>query len=118
MSLPTISAKQIVEHAEGGDKLAYSIITEAGKHLGIGIANMINIFNPRKVVLAGGISHAGGLLLDPVVQVVRAAALALPVKACEIVLSSLDEYAGARGAAHDWFTTMLEDVRGREIFLG
>jgi N-acetylglucosamine repressor len=117
MALDTISAREVVEHAEAGDKLAYSIITEAGKHLGIGIANMINIFNPRKVVLAGGISRAGRLLLEPVEQVVRASALSLSVRNCEILLSPLDEYAAARGAAHDWFATMLQDPRAKELIL-
>lgn len=115
--LGAISAREIAAHAEKGDKLAYSIITEAAKHLGIGIANIINIFNPEKVVLSGGVSKAGKLLLEPVVQVVRASALSFSGMECRIELSSLDEYAASRGAAHDWFTEMLEDPRAAQLIL-
>ncbi|HET6487030.1 MAG TPA: ROK family transcriptional regulator, partial [Spirochaetia bacterium] len=45
MHLEDRSAKEIVNHALQGDKLAYSIVTDAAEHLGIGIANVINIFN-------------------------------------------------------------------------
>jgi N-acetylglucosamine repressor len=117
MDLKAITTREIVAHAENGDKLAYSIIAEAGTHLGIGIANIINIFNPRKVVLAGGVARAGKLLLDPVIQVVRASALGFSGRVCQIELSALDEYAASRGAAQDWFTSQLDGPRATELIL-
>ena len=117
MDLSAITTREIVAHAESGDKLAYSIISDAGKHLGIGIANIINIFNPQKVVLAGGVARAGKLLLDPVIQVVRASALSFSGRVCQIELSTLDEYAASRGAAQDWFTDLLGDPRATELIL-
>jgi predicted NBD/HSP70 family sugar kinase len=117
MGLPAVSTQQIVEHAEKGDKLAFSIISEAAKHLGIGIANIINIFNPQKVVLGGSVARAGKLILDPVVQVVRASALSFSGRDCQIVLSALDEYGASRGAAHAWFANILDDPRATELIL-
>jgi N-acetylglucosamine repressor len=117
MGLPTVSTREVVDHAERGDKLAFSIISEAAKHLGIGIANIINIFNPQKVVLGGGVAKAGKLILDPVVQVVRASALSFSGKDCQIVLSELDEYAASRGAAHAWFANILDDLRVEKLIL-
>jgi N-acetylglucosamine repressor len=109
MHLGPVSAREIVAHAERGDKLAYSILSDAAEHLGIGIANVINIFNPQKVVLAGGLAKAGPLLLDPVRRVVKASALGFSGGRCAIELSALDEYAAATGAANQWLAEILAD---------
>jgi N-acetylglucosamine repressor len=118
MEQPGLTARDIITHAEGGDKLAFSIITDAARHLGIGIANAINIFNPRRVVLSGGVSGAGRLLLDPVVEVVRGSALSFSRASCDILLSTLDEYAAAIGAGMNWLARMLNDPRGARLILG
>jgi N-acetylglucosamine repressor len=118
MGLELITAKEVVEHAERGDKLAYSIITEAARHLGIGVANIINIFNPMRVVLSGGVARgAGRLLLEPASQVVRGSALGFSGGRCELILSRLDEYAACRGAAHNWLDEMLADRCAFELTL-
>jgi predicted NBD/HSP70 family sugar kinase len=109
MHLDSLTARDIVEHAERGDKLAYSIISDAAGHLGIGIANIINIFNPQKVVLAGGLAKAGHLLIDPAGRIVKGAALGFSGSKCAIELSALDEFAASTGAANMWLTEVLAD---------
>ena len=90
-----VTAKSIIEAAEQGDKFAYGAVREMAEHLGLGISNVINIFSPEKVVLAGGLSHAGDLLLMPIRQIVRSTALSIHSRNCEIVISPLSEYAAA-----------------------
>jgi N-acetylglucosamine repressor len=112
------SAREIIEHAEQGDKLAYSIVSDAAEHLGIGVANIINIFNPQKVVLAGGLSRAGALLLDPVRRMVKTSALGFSGSRCEVALSSLDEHAASMGAANQWLAESLSDEKAIATLIG
>ena len=118
MHLSSVTARDILEHAERGDKLAYSIISDAAGHLGIGIANIINIFNPQKVVLAGGLARAGQLLLEPARRILKGAALGFSGSKCTIELSSLDEYAAATGAANQWLSEVLWDERAISTLMG
>jgi predicted NBD/HSP70 family sugar kinase len=111
MHLDSVTAREVVEHAEAGDKLAYSIIADAAGHLGIGIANIINIFNPQKVVLAGGLAKAGPLLLEPVRRIVKGTALGFSGSKCTIEPSALDEFAASTGAANQWIAGVLADEK-------
>ena len=69
-----------------------------GRHLGIGIANYVNIFNPELVVIGGGISAAGELLLEPARQEYRRRVLKATGGA-SVVAASLGNDAGMLGAA-------------------
>jgi glucokinase len=61
----TINGKVVVDLAFEGDELACDLLRILGERLGIGIANAINTFDPAEVVIGGGVSRAGNLLLDP-----------------------------------------------------
>ena len=63
-SIP-VTSKLISEAARQGDELARQAIERAGYYLGIAVANFLHIFNPTMVILGGGVSRSGGLLLDP-----------------------------------------------------
>ena len=110
-----IDAKDVVEQAKEGDKLAYSIINKAAKHLGVGIANAINIFNPEMVILAGGISNAGKLLQEPIEQVVKASALAASAKNVKILLSGLNEYSASLGIANNCIDWLLNNKAAHDF---
>ena len=60
-----IDARAVVEAARRGDELASEILKRAGRALGIGIANLVHIFDPELVVVGGGVAKAGSLLFDP-----------------------------------------------------
>jgi len=60
-----LAAGTIVEHARAGHPGACAALDLLGRRLGIGIANAINTFDPDLVVVGGGVSAAGDLLLDP-----------------------------------------------------
>jgi glucokinase len=55
--------------------VARRVLERAGRHLGVGIANLVNIFNPEVVVVGGGAVEAGELLLGPAREVVGERAL-------------------------------------------
>lgn len=57
-----------VQAAEAGDASAIEAVTILGQRLGIGIASMINVFDPLEVVIGGGVSAAGDLLLKPAAE--------------------------------------------------
>ena len=60
-----VSGREAVEAAQQGDEVALGVIDLLGQRLGIGIANAINTFDPFEVVIGGGASAAGELLLAP-----------------------------------------------------
>lgn len=97
--LEDITAKMVYEEAERGDTLSLQIINSAGKFLGIGIANTINILNPELVILGGGVTEAGELLLEPIIQTVMHRAMEVPASNVRILPTMLGEDVGAIGAA-------------------
>lgn len=95
-----ITGEIVGEAAVAGDPFGREILAEAGRFLGIGIANYINIFDPDVVVLGGGAASPGELILGPA----RAAAAPLIVEgkarpAVPIVPAALGADAGVIGAA-------------------
>jgi glucokinase len=70
-----ITGRDAVELAREGDAAAARVVRVVGERLGIGIANAINLFDPSEVVIGGGVSEAGELLMTPAVEVARRFAL-------------------------------------------
>lgn len=64
--IETITAKMVAQAAAEGDELAVGILSKAAEYIGIGIANMINLFNPEAVIIGGGVSNAGELLFSSI----------------------------------------------------
>jgi len=95
----TATAEEAVRAARAGDRRALDGITEIGRWLGIGIANLVVVLTPDRVVLGGGMSGAGELLLDPIRSEVRARVRVTDLEAVEIVIAELGTWAGAIGAA-------------------
>jgi hypothetical protein len=75
------------------------VVRETARLLGAGVANLVNIFNPEVVVLAGGVTQAGDALFEPMRAEVRRRAFRPAVEACRIVPGALDGNAGVIGAA-------------------
>jgi predicted NBD/HSP70 family sugar kinase len=80
--------EQVLNAAAQGDPVVLEVLNEVGRYLGIGIANLINIFNPGLVVLGGVLSPAGPYLLRRAQQEVNVRALAAPRKGVEIIVST------------------------------
>jgi glucokinase len=97
--LENITAKTISLAAQEGDCLALELISQVGTYLGVGLVNLINIFNPEMIVIGGGLSKMGEMLLGPARQVVRERAFQLPAQKVRIALTELGDDAGVLGAA-------------------
>jgi predicted NBD/HSP70 family sugar kinase len=94
-----ITIDSVIEAALSGDPTARSIIANAGSFLGIGIANLVNVFNPGLVVLGGELTAAGDLLLNAVRAAVIRRAMPKASSEVKIMVSSLGDDAVAIGAA-------------------
>jgi glucokinase len=95
----TATAEEAVERARDGDAVALEGLRRVGRYLGIGIANMIVVLAPDRVVIGGGIAAAADLLLPEVRAEIRRRVLTTSVDLVEIVTAELGTLAGAMGAA-------------------
>ncbi|MCA9978391.1 MAG: ROK family transcriptional regulator [Anaerolineales bacterium] len=94
-----LTINSIIRAALSGDPTARSIIENAGSILGIGTANLVNVFNPGLVVLGGDLVAAGDLLLNAVRATVIRRAMPKASSEVKITVSSLGDDAVAIGAA-------------------
>ena len=97
--MENITAEQVGMAAQGGDSLASEVVLEAATYLGIGMANLVNIFNTEMLIVGGGMAKMGDLLLEPARQVVMQRAFSLPAQAVRIVSAWLGDDVGMLGAA-------------------
>jgi glucokinase len=96
--LSRLTAATVYEAAKSGDALARDLVRDTATFLGAGIANLLNVFNPDVVVIAGGVTQAGEPLFDPLRAEVRRRAFRPAVDACRIVPGELPGTAGVVGA--------------------
>ncbi len=93
-----ITAQTVFDASKRGDRLALDVVRDTAHFLGVGVSNLINIFNPDIFVIAGGVTQAGDLLFDPLRAEVRRRAFKPSVEACRIVAGALPLSAGVVGA--------------------
>jgi len=94
-----LRAEDVAQHAANGDALCNRVWEEACLFLAIACANIQHAYNPSKIVLGGGLSNAGALLLDPVNAYFRKHTWSLHADFPEIVLAKLGPDAGIVGSA-------------------
>lgn len=94
-----VTGALVTELAHEGDEAARDVLAHAGRMLGVGIANIVNVFNPEVVVVGGGASAAGDLLLEPARAVVAERALSPSRDAVRIERARFGEESGMLGAA-------------------
>jgi len=97
--LGSITPALIARSAEEGDDVAAEVLAETAHYLGIGIANLIQLYNPQILVIGGGIAQAGPKLFEPLMRTVRSRAHMVPASTCRVVRSRLAGDAGVIGAA-------------------
>jgi glucokinase len=95
----TDTAEAAVAAARAGDPRALDGLAEIGRYLGIGIANMVVVLSPDRVVIGGGIAAAGDLLLEPIRAELRRRVQTTSLDEVELVTAELGTWAGAIGAA-------------------
>lgn len=94
-----ITPKLLSQAAEKGDLVAKQVWNNAGEKLGILLSDIIDFFNPDSIVLCGGISNAGDLIIKPAKEQIKKRAFKTAAKACKIVVSKYTSRLGVVGAA-------------------
>jgi glucokinase len=94
-----ITAEAVGVAARDGDRLALEVVSRAAGFLGVGMVNLVNIFNPEMIIVGGGMVRMGDLLLGPARRVVKERAFSLPARAVRIVPARLGDHAGVLGVA-------------------
>src|SRR6476659_4528315 len=97
--LSKVTAQTVYQAAQDGDDLALEVVNDTARFLGVGIGNLLNVFNPEAVVVCGGVTLAGDHLFVPLRREVARRAFKPAVTACRIVPGELAGTAGVYGAA-------------------
>jgi len=106
----SVTSEMVYQTARNGDPVALHVMKEMGRLLGIGIANLINIFNPQMIVLGGGVKDAWDLFIGATHEEIMRRAFQVPAERTKIVPSLLGDDAGMIGAA----AGALQKIQSRE----
>jgi glucokinase len=93
-----VNARTVALAAEAGIPLARAIIQHAAEALGVGFVNIIHIFNPDMIIVGGGVTQMGPMLMEPALRVVQERAMKAPREAVRIVQAQLGLNVGLIGA--------------------
>lgn len=104
-----LTVEIIAEAAQDGDKFAFNLINRTGEYIGMAIATALNLFGVELVVLGGGISNAGDILIDAIRRTVKLRALNVISKKVNIIRTELDEFNTARGAISKLLNILFSD---------
>ncbi|MGA2200714.1 MAG: ROK family protein [Terriglobales bacterium] len=96
------TAKQICQLAQEGDELARRAAEREAYYLGLGIANLINLFTPDIIVLGGSVMKSALLFLEGIRELITRGCRFVPYEKTELALASLGEDANLIGAARVW----------------
>jgi len=89
----------VAEAAKQGDVVAKRIFTIMGEYIGLGLASVVNLLNPEKIIIGGGVADAGEILLGPIKETILKRAMPISGSAVEIVPAKLGNTAGVIGAS-------------------
>lgn len=101
-----VTPQAIDTAAQQGDSLAKELIARTGYYVGVGLANLINIFNPELIVIGGGLSNIGDMLLKPAFKVAEERAFKEAFQAVRFASAGLGPNSGVLGAAAFAFQEM------------
>ena len=93
-----ITSYEVFLEAEKGDEEAKKIRDKALNYLGIGVANVVSIFDPEVVIIGGGVTQVGDILFNRVREVVTQRCFKVMSDNCDIVPAGLGTDAGVVGA--------------------
>ena len=70
-----------------------------GEYIGIGMASVVNLLNPEKIIVGGGVADAGDLLIKPLVETLKKRAMKIAGETVQVVHAQLGNTAGVIGAS-------------------
>lgn len=94
-----LTPKLINMAARKGDSLSIRVWQEAGRYLGIGLSILVNLINPDRIVLCGGVSKAGNLFIKSALEALKKYSMEVPCRTVKVVFSKLGDDAGIIGAS-------------------
>ncbi len=94
-----IRSKIIARAIEANDELVRHVVREAAEILGLGLASVINFYNPERLILGGGLMEAVDYLFDITAKEAKFESLRLPGSQIEITRTGLGDFSGLTGAA-------------------
>lgn len=107
----------LIRLARAGDSIAIQVLHDTIHYLGAGVANLLNLFNPRRVIIGGWLGlRLGEFAMPELLQVVERYALKQPYEVAEISLSRLERDSVSIGAAMLVLDDFFENVGGRKNF--
>ena len=108
-----VLGEDVTELAREGDEVALSVLEEAGTWLGVGLAGIVNVFNPEVVAVGGGAIEAGELILKAARREVMLRARPPSRDLAEVKVATLCPKSGVLGAA-----ALARDASSGEYLLG
>ena len=99
LDAPQITAHEVAAAARQGDPMARDIFARAGKVLGLGVANIVSLFDPQVVIIGGGMAAAADLYLESLRRALLERAQPLAAKRVKLVVSKLGDAANLLGCA-------------------
>ena len=93
------TAADVFAAAQHGDPVAGEIVKAAARAIGLAFTGLVHLFNPERIVVGGGLVHAGSLLLAPLQETLRRHAMPVPRARVQLVLAELGDDVGLWGAA-------------------
>jgi len=93
------TVEESVEAARNGDARAQRGMLEVGRHLGIGVSNVLVLLSVDRVVVGGGVAAAGDLLFEPMRAELKQRVFVTDLSRVDVVAAELGVWAGAIGAA-------------------
>lgn len=93
-----VNARTVALAAEAGIPIARAIVQNAAEALGVGLINIIHCFNPEMIILGGGVTQMGPMLMEPALRIVQERAMKVPRERVQIVLAHLGTNTGLVGA--------------------
>jgi glucokinase len=97
-AISDITAKTVTSAASLGDELAIELLERAAFYIGLGLVNLMHILEPEAILLGGGVSQAGDLLLDPVRRTIKERVMSEVYNQVKVELASLGDDVGLYGA--------------------
>jgi glucokinase-like ROK family protein len=93
----TLRAEHVGEAAREGDTAALRVVRQSAERIGEVLAALVNFYNPDMIVIGGGVSNLGDLLLSSIRQAILGRSLPLATRNLQIVFSSIGGQAGTFG---------------------
>jgi glucokinase len=97
--LKELTTREIGRAARKGDRLALALVEETGNYLGLALASAVQLVDPERVIIGGGVARMGAPLLRAVRRTMSRQVMMFPGRRLDVVLSRLSSDAGIVGAA-------------------